>query len=295
MEIEISGPVLVVVMTLGMLPAAAQATGGTGTTGIWKWKVLDDGTLGIIGCTTPSGVNTYSFGIPVPSLSSSDGQRSLTLHTDLGSITVPANMLTGVENVDGSKAQIAIGQGDPSALPETVRTAIGNHPLIRLTLSVDGEQTAWNNPDAPVTVAIPYTPTAEELADPEHIVVWYIDPVIRLAGVDGVETALAIARAAYPGKVSTAVLTTDGNYPDALAGSVLASRLNAPILLVGDSDAAQKKILDYLALSWKQTVRSISSAALPLSVKASQTDSGMLASHRLSGWPETTATLPPSK
>ncbi|HWQ42026.1 MAG TPA: cell wall-binding repeat-containing protein [Desulfosporosinus sp.] len=187
-------------------------------------------------------------------------------------------MLTGVENVDGSKAQITIGQGDQSALPETVRTAIGNHPLIQLTLSVDGQQTAWNNPDAPVTVAIPYTPTAEELADPEHIVVWYIDgsgnvvsvpnghydsdsrtvvfstshfsdyavaydPVIRLAGV---ETALAIARAAYPRKISTAVLATAGNYPDALAGSVLACQLNAPILLVGDSEAAQKKVLDYL-------------------------------------------------
>ena len=72
------------------------------------------------------------------------------------------------------------------------------------------------------------------------------DSVIRLAGVDGVEIALAIARAAYPGKVSTAVLATAGHYPDALAGSVLAYRLNAPILLVGDSEAAQKKVLDYL-------------------------------------------------
>jgi len=72
------------------------------------------------------------------------------------------------------------------------------------------------------------------------------DSVIRLAGVDEIETALAIARAAYPGKVSTVVLATAGNYPDALAGSVLACRLNAPILLVGDSEAAQKKVLDYL-------------------------------------------------
>ncbi|MDA8222599.1 MAG: leucine-rich repeat domain-containing protein, partial [Desulfitobacterium hafniense] len=47
--------ILVVIMTLGMLPAAVQAAGGTGTTGIWKWKILDDGTLGITGCTTPSG------------------------------------------------------------------------------------------------------------------------------------------------------------------------------------------------------------------------------------------------
>ncbi|MDR3600894.1 MAG: hypothetical protein P4L49_10520 [Desulfosporosinus sp.] len=31
-----------------------------------------------------------------------------------------------------------------------------------------------------------------------------------------------------------------------MAGSVLACRLNAPIRLVGDSEAAQKKVLDYL-------------------------------------------------
>ena len=35
--------------------------------------------------------------------------------------------------------------------------------------------TSWNNPGAPVTVSVPYTPTAEEQADSEHIVVWYIE------------------------------------------------------------------------------------------------------------------------
>jgi hypothetical protein len=35
-------------------------------------------------------------------------------------------------------------------------------------------RTEWNNPSAPVTVSIPYTPTAAELESPESIVVWYI-------------------------------------------------------------------------------------------------------------------------
>jgi hypothetical protein len=60
-------------------------------------------------------------------------------------------------------------------LPDDVRDAIGDKPLIQLTLSVDGKETSWTNPGAPVTVSIPYTPTAEELAAPEGIVVWYID------------------------------------------------------------------------------------------------------------------------
>lgn len=84
-------------------------------------------------------------------------------------------MLTGVEGVIGNKADICIDKGDKSNLPENVRDAIGDRPLIKLTLSIDGNQTDWSNPDAPVIVSLPYTPTAAELADPESIVVWYID------------------------------------------------------------------------------------------------------------------------
>jgi hypothetical protein len=84
-------------------------------------------------------------------------------------------MLTGVSGISGSKAEIAIGQGDKSKLPKVIRNAIGDRPLIQLTLSIDGKQTDWSNPNAPVTVSIPYTPTAAELANPESIVVWYID------------------------------------------------------------------------------------------------------------------------
>lgn len=69
---------------------------------------------------------------------------------------------------------------------------------------------------------------------------------VRFAGINRVDTALAIAKAAYPDKVTNVVLATADNYPDALAGSVLAYQLNAPILLVGSSKADQEKVLDYL-------------------------------------------------
>ena len=68
----------------------------------------------------------------------------------------------------------------------------------------------------------------------------------RLSGQDRVDTALAIAKAAYTGKISKIILTSSENYPDALAGSVLAHKLNAPILLVGSNKTAQEKILTYL-------------------------------------------------
>ena len=127
--------------------------------------------------TIPSipGTGTYSVSTSLDNLSTTDVQGTLTLNTDAGSITVSSNMLNGIENAEGSNAQITIGMGDKSNLPADVKNAIGERPLVQLTLSIDGKQMNWSNPEAPVTVSIPYTPTEAELAHPENIVVWYID------------------------------------------------------------------------------------------------------------------------
>lgn len=97
------------------------------------------------------------------------------MSTEAGNITIPDNMLTGISGIEGTKAVITIRKGDKTGLPEDVRNAIGDRPLVQLTLTLDGKQTEWNNPNAPVTVSVPYTPTAAELANPEAIVIWYID------------------------------------------------------------------------------------------------------------------------
>jgi len=118
------------------------------------------------------GVKAYTMEIPASTLSGSRGEGTLTFSTEMGSIAIPGNMFSGF---NGEKAGITIGQGDKTGLTDQVKAAIGDRPLVQLTLMVDGERTEWNNPDAPVTVSIPYTPIAEEQADPDHIVVWYID------------------------------------------------------------------------------------------------------------------------
>jgi uncharacterized repeat protein (TIGR02543 family) len=146
------------------------------------WHTRSQGRMMI---TMPSipGVDTYSVGIPVPDLSTSDVMGRLTVDTEAGSVTVPSNMLTGVSGISGSKAVIAIGQGDKDNLPDAVKAAIGNRPLVQLTLSIDGKQTDWSNSNAPVTVSLPYTPTSKELANPENIVVWYIDSSGKVVSV----------------------------------------------------------------------------------------------------------------
>jgi|GEM_PF-1448770 len=118
------------------------------------------------------GAKNYTVEFPKALLSDLREERNLTFSTGAGSVTLPGGMLAGI---NGGKAGITIGQYDKSGLPEGVRAAIGDRPVVQLTLTVDGRQTEWSNPDAPVTVSIPYTPTAAELADPEHITIWYID------------------------------------------------------------------------------------------------------------------------
>ena len=124
----------------------------------------------------PTVRHTASYGVELPAndLSENTG-GTLTMDTCLGSIVVPSNMLSSLSGASGKTAEISVGQGNKYNLPEDVRTAIGDRPLIQLILSVDGSQTDWSNPDAPVMVSIPYTPTAEELANPENIIIWYID------------------------------------------------------------------------------------------------------------------------
>ncbi|WP_235441648.1 S-layer homology domain-containing protein [Paenibacillus sp. IHB B 3415] len=70
---------------------------------------------------------------------------------------------------------IRINKTSTDSLDAGTRERIGNRPVIDLNVVAGDKIIIWNNPSAPVTVSIPYTPTAEELSNPDLIVVWYID------------------------------------------------------------------------------------------------------------------------
>ncbi|MDD4844575.1 MAG: S-layer homology domain-containing protein [Anaerotignum sp.] len=80
---------------------------------------------------------------------------------------------------------------------EATKTAIGDKPLIQLTFAVDGKQISWNNANAPVTVSIPYTPTAAELGNPENIIIWYIDGSGKAISVPNGHYGLATGRVTF--------------------------------------------------------------------------------------------------
>jgi hypothetical protein len=125
--------------------------------------------------STVEEAKAYVAELPSGFLTEKGAEIQLEIKTGVGTVTVPGNMLANIPETFGKTAGITIGRGDKSALPEEVQEAIGDRPIIRLALTLDGEQVNWNNPGAPVTVSIPYTPTEEELKNPESIVIRYID------------------------------------------------------------------------------------------------------------------------
>lgn len=127
--------------------------------------------------TVPSipGVSTYTLSIPAGYLSDPHRESKLIFSTNKGSITLPSDMLAGASGAGANIAEITIGSGDKSALSEAAKAFIGDRPLIELKITLDGKQTDWNNPGAPVTVSVPYAPPAAELEHSESIILCYLD------------------------------------------------------------------------------------------------------------------------
>ena len=128
-------------------------------------------------------IDSYTVGIAVSDLSRPDGSESITIESKNGIIALPSNMLTEAKDIRGERAQINIDQGDRSFLSGDLETVIGDRPLISLSLSIDGKGADWNNSKAPVRVSIPYEPTAEELGNPESIVIYRVDQLGNFATI----------------------------------------------------------------------------------------------------------------
>ncbi len=129
-----------------------------------------------------SKTENYQITLPATELKNKSKQNIIII-TDTVQLELPGQMLLGTGLEDQERVTIMITEGDKSKLPEHVRKDLGDKPLVEIALYVNGERKNWNNPNAPVTVSIPYKPTAAELKDPEHIVVWYIDGSGKVNGI----------------------------------------------------------------------------------------------------------------
>lgn len=143
-------------------------------------------------------VTNNILGVPVSALTDT-GNRSITMNTVAGNITLPSDMLTGMNVEKGKEAQVSIGTVKTSDLPLVAQEKIGDRPIVSLQLLIDGKGTSWENPDSPVTVSIPYTPTKTELENPDRITAYYID---------GSGNLVEVADAKYDPVTKTVIFTT---------------------------------------------------------------------------------------
>ncbi|OCT15370.1 1,4-beta-xylanase [Paenibacillus pectinilyticus] len=127
----------------------------------------------VIEVPTQANATSYEVQLPTKSLNGDD-TFELSLKTPNATMLIPSNLLSNVTN-NGEQVSIRVAKAALDNLDEATRTQIGSRPAIDLSLAAGDTVIAWNNPNAPVTVAIPYTPTAEELNNTDHIVIWYID------------------------------------------------------------------------------------------------------------------------
>ena len=119
----------------------------------------------VIKIPAAEGISKYAANLPASVLSSGNPNRSIRIETDIGTISVPGNMFGADEVGDAQSIGISIASAGQ----------MDGKPVVELNVTIDGKPVSWSNPDAPVTISIPYTPTEEEKANPEHITVWYID------------------------------------------------------------------------------------------------------------------------
>ncbi|WP_424768531.1 endo-1,4-beta-xylanase [Paenibacillus sp. sgz302251] len=128
----------------------------------------------VVELSAAPGAQGYEVALPAEALNSND-KFVITVKTDIGTVQIPSNMLTDLDVSETVMISIVFGAANLDNADEAVRSQIGSRPAIDLQVHVDNQAIIWNNQKAPVTISIPYQPTAEELRAPGKIVIWYVD------------------------------------------------------------------------------------------------------------------------
>ena len=149
--------------------------------------VNSDGTKTVaIEIPKADGAVKYTVQLPKSILTSDNKEVKVEIKTEYGTMVIPENMLKTVDTSKASKIEISISKSDLPKLDREAIKAIGNRPVIDLEVKLDGKAIAWKNTNAPIIIKIPYNPTSDELANPEYLVVWYInnDKVEQIQGAE---------------------------------------------------------------------------------------------------------------
>lgn len=117
----------------------------------------------------------YSLELPASKVSSKTKDLIIEVVTPLGTLALPNDILDSNDVQNVKSIGISISSADLSKLDGSLRKQIGIKSAIEIVMSKDEKAFSWNNPNKAITISLDYKPTAEELKDPDNLVVWYID------------------------------------------------------------------------------------------------------------------------
>jgi len=129
-------------------------------------------------------VDEYNAQLPFSALTGATNEANITLNTAVANITLPSNMFSETDIQGAQNIGINVAAVDRSTLPESVVQIIGKAPVVDINVIINGNVKPWNNPDAPVTISIPYT--LKDGENPDNITVFYIDGAGNLVNMQGI-------------------------------------------------------------------------------------------------------------
>jgi len=97
---------------------------------------------------------------------------ALLVKTNIGSVSIPKDVLSSVSKESGSSVEIRIVKVDNKSLSKTNQAIVGEHPVFDLSILVDHAKFT-NFGSGTVTVTLPYAKKVDE--DISKLVIYYID------------------------------------------------------------------------------------------------------------------------
>ncbi len=129
----------------------------------------------VIPIAAVKGAKKYELAIPPRFLASGDGS-DIQIQTEFGTLFLPGNMFSSTELAGlGSNIIISLELVDNKNISPSIKALVGDKAVYDISLKINGVNKGWSNANAPMTILLNYKATAEELKNPDNIVIWYID------------------------------------------------------------------------------------------------------------------------
>lgn len=152
----------------------------------------------VVDIPAQKGAQSYDIQLPVKWLLGNP-QAVLLVQTEFGTLEMPSVLIQGTGVKDTDTVTLRLAKVSGSNLEAALREKIGDNPVFRAEVIAGERALSWKQGKRLIW-SVPYSPTEEELARPNHIMVWNIDSNGRGVPLSSsrYNSADGIVRAALP-------------------------------------------------------------------------------------------------